>query len=361
MDGSSNDPPVEGLAEAVDAAPSRSSFLRVLLVLAATVVVLVGMRLAAPVLNPIIFAVVLSLLFGPIYTWLGRRGVPTPLALVMMLFGMTLLFLVIFYVLGASIARFSAGIGSYSAELNGRLASIQDLVDRLGLTKVHLRDVVEPRALTGVVGVVLSGIAGFLSNLFLILMIVLFLLAEGPALMDRLRTSAGRNHPQVERLAFVGQGVVRQFGLRAILNLVTAVGVTVLLFVLGVDFALMWGILTFFLSFVPYIGLVLAVLLALAEFGVGRALIVIAGVTIVNILAENVLSPMMMSRGLSISPTVVFLSFVFWAWLLGGPGAFLALPITLFVAVMLETFPETRWLANLMGISSPNAEAGPSR
>ena len=136
-------------------------------------------------------------------------------------------------------------------------------------------------------------------------MIVLFLLAEGPALMDRLLASAGTDHPQVERLAFVGQGAVRQFGLRAILNLVTAVGVTVVLLVLGVDFALMWGILTFFLSFVPYVGLVLAaappVLLALAEFGVGRALLVFAaGVTVVNILAENVLSPMV-SRG-SASP-----------------------------------------------------------
>ncbi len=335
-----------------------------LFVLAATVVVLVGMRLAAPVLNPIIFAVVLSLLFGPIYAWLGRRGIPTPVALVIMLVGLTLLFAVIFYVLGASIARFSAGIGSYSAGLNERLASIEPLVDRTGLSGVNLRDVVEPRALTGAIGVVLSGIAGFLSNLFLILMIMLFLLAEGPALMDRLRASVGGNHPQVERLAFVGQGVVRQFGLRAILNLVTALGVTILLLVFGVDFPFMWGILTFFLSFVPYIGLVLAVapatLLALAEFGAGRALIVIAGVTVINILAENVLSPMMMSRGLSISPTVVFLSFVFWAWLLGGPGAFLALPMTLFVAVMLDTFPETRWLANFMGIGAPDAETGPS-
>jgi predicted PurR-regulated permease PerM len=313
-----NAPPAKGIVGAAGSARERPTFSRVLLVLVGTVVVLVGL---------------------------------------------TLLFLIIFYVLGASIARFSAAIGSYSAGLNEQLTAIEPLVDRTGLSGVDLRDVVEPRALTGAVGVVLSGIAGFLSNLFLILMIVLFLLAEGPALMDRLRASTGTDHPQVERLAFVGQGVVRQFGLRAIVNLVTAIGITVLLLVLGVDFALMWGILAFFLSFVPYVGLVLAVapavLLALAEFGLGRALLVIAGVTIINILAENVLSPMM-SRGLSISPTVVFLSFIFWAWLLGGPGAFLALPITLFVAVMLDTFPETRWLANLVGISSPDAETGPS-
>ena len=162
-------------------------------------------------------------------------------------------------------------------------------------------------------------------------MIMLFLLAEGPSMMDRLRASTGGDHPRVERLTFVGHSVVRQFGLRAVINLATGAGVAILLFVLGVDFPLMWGILTFFLSFVPYIGLVLAVapavLLALAEFGVSRALLVIAGVVVINILAENVLSPMMMSRGLSISPTIVFLSFVFWASLLGGPGAFLALPI----------------------------------
>jgi AI-2 transport protein TqsA len=342
-----------------------------LLVLAATAVVLVGMRLAAPVLNPILFAVVLSLLFGPIYAWLKRRGIPTPLALVIMLVGLALLFSVIFYVLSASIARFSGEVGSYAAELNEQLASVEALADRVGLSNVDVRDVVKPSALAGAVGVVLSGIAGFLRNLFLILMIMLFLLAEGPALMSRLRASAGRDHPQVERLTVVGQSVVRQFGLRAIVNLVTAVGITILLFLLGVDFPLLWGILTFFLYFVPYIELVLAVapavLLALAEFGVERALFVVAGVTAINILAENVLSPVLMSRGLSISPTVVFVSFIFWAWLLGGPGAFLAVPITLFVAVMLDSFPETRWLANLMGVSgsdpgapAPEAEAKPT-
>ena len=141
-------------------------------------------------------------------------------------------------------------------------------------------------------------------------------------MMDRLRAGASGDNPQVERLTTIGSSVVRQFGLRAIVNLVTGAGVTILLFSLGVDFPLLWGILTFFLSFVPYIGLVLAVtpavVLALAEFGVSRAVLVIAGVIVINILAENVLSPMMMGRGLNISPTIVFLSFVFWAWLLGG-------------------------------------------
>ena len=343
------------------AALRQPSFLRVMLVLAATVVVLVGIHLSAPILNPILFAVVLSLLFYPVYSWLRRRRIPTPLALLIMLVGLTILFVALFFILGISITRFSERVGFYVTQLDVELDNLDVLLERLGLSNVDLQEVVNPSALAGALGVVLSGIAGFLSDLFLILMITLFLLGEGPAMMNRLRASVAEDNPQVARLTSVGQSVVRQFGLRAIVNLVTGAGVTILLLVLGVDFPLLWGILTFFLSFVPYIGLVLAVtpavVLALAEFGVDRALLVAAGVIVINVLAENVLSPMMMGRGLNISPTIVFLSFIIWAWLLGGPGAFLALPITLFVAVMFDTFPETRWLASLIGVGGADTGA----
>ena len=356
----SDDPTKSGadIVESMAATLRQPSFLRVVLFLASTVVVLVGLRLGAPILNPIFFAVVLTLLFSPVYSWLKRRGLPTPLALVVMLVGLTILFVALFFILSVSIARFSERVGFYVTQLDVELDNLDALLERLGLSNVDLQEVVKPSALAGALGVVLSGIAGFLSDLFLILMITLFLLGEGPAMMNRLRASVHKENVQVARLATVGQSVVRQFGLRAIVNLVTGAGVTVLLLVLGVDFPLLWGILTFFLSFVPYIGLVLAVapavVLALAEFGVDRALLVAAGVTVINVLAENLLSPMMMGRGLNLSPTVVFLSFILWAWLLGGPGAFLAVPITLFVAVMFDTFPETRWLASIIGVSGAN-------
>src|SRR5215211_3754299 len=353
-----------GISEAVAFTLRQTSFLRVMVVLAATGVVLVIIRLGAPILNPIFFALVLSLLFSPIYSWLKRRGLPSPVVLVIMLLVIGALFMGLFLILGASISRFSERVGYYTSQLNSQVVSLDALLERLGLSNVDLRDVVKPNALADAMGTVLSGVAGFLSDLLLILMIILFLLSEGPAMMNRLRTGAGRDNPQVERLTTVGRSVVRQFGLRAIVNLVTGAGVTVLLFLLGVDFPLLWGILTFFLSFVPYIGLVLAVtpavVLALAEFGLSRAVVVIAGMILIDTLVENVLSPMMMGHGLSLSPTIVFLSFTFWIWLLGAPGAFLAIPITIFVAVMFGTLPETRWLASIMTTSPAPDAATPS-
>src|SRR5215204_2961730 len=362
MNESSNNPLDDrsGITEARTTTLRQPSFLRVMLFLATTVVVFVGMRLSAPILNPILFAVILALLFSPIYGWLTRHRIPTPLALIIMLVGLTILFLGLFLIMGISIARFSGDIASYTGKLNVKVGNLQELAKSLGLSNVDIRDAVKPSALTGAISTVLSGVAAFLSNLFLILLYVLFFLAEGPAMMNRLRNSAGSDHPQFVRLTVFGRNVVRQLGLRAIVNLVTGAGVTVLLLVLRVDFPLMWGILAFFLSFIPWIGLPLAVapavVLALAEHGIDRALLVIAGVIVINILAENALSPMLMGRGLSLSPTALFIGFIFWAWLLGGPGAFLAAPLTIFMVLMLETFPETRWLASVMGASGSDSD-----
>ena len=362
MNESSNNPVDDrsGIGETITAALRQPSFLRVMVFLATTVVVFVGMRLSAPILDPILFAVVLALLFSPIYAWLRRHRIPTPLSLVIMLVGLTLLFVAIAAILGVSIARFSGDLGSYAGKLNVQVSNLQGLAKNVGISKVDVQNAFKPSAITGAIGTVLSGVADFLSNLFLILLYVLFFLAEGPAMMNRLRTSAGEDHPQVMRLTVFGRNVVRQLGLRAIVNLVTGAGVTVLLLVLRVDFPLMWGILAFFLSFIPWIGLPLAVapavVLALAEHGVTSAVLVIVGVILINILAENALSPMLMGRGLSLSPTVLFVGFIFWAWLLGGPGAFLAAPLTIFLVLMLDTFPETRWLASVMGVGPPDSE-----
>ena len=143
------------------------------------------------------------------------------------------------------------------------------------------------------------------------------------------------------------------------MNLITGAGISLFLLLLGVDFALLWGVLTFFLSFIPYIGIVVAtipaVLLAWAEYGPAWAILVIIGVMIANGVAENVVAPKLIGKGLSISPLVVFLSFFFWSWVLGPLGMFLSMPLTVIVLLVLESFDETRWLARTVS-TMPTAD-----
>jgi len=348
------------MTNAVTPARQPSSFGRVLLVLAATVVMAAGMRVGAPILNPILFAVVLSLIFSPVYSWLKRRGLSALPALLIMLVGLSILFGALFSFLSVSIGKYTGRLAYYTTQLEIRTGEFQTLLEGLGVPSIDLQNVVEPGAIVGALGSVLSGLGSFLSDLFLILVITLFLLSEGPAMLARLRASVAEDNPQLARLTVVGRGVIRQLGLRAITNFVIGTGISVLFWLLGVDFPVLWGVLAFFLSFVPYIGLSIAatpgVILALAEFGVGRAALVILGVIVINQLAEYGLDPFLLSRGLQLSPAVVFLSFTLWAWLLGAPGAFLAIPITLLLAAMFDTFPETRWLSSLM-TTRPAADA----
>src|SRR5829696_6051784 len=316
---------------------------------------------AGPILNPIFFALTLALIFSPVYGWLRRR-LPTLLALLIMIIGLVALTFGLVMLISTSLSRFTAELSYYAAQWDDQLAWLQAGLDELGLATVDLSSVFDPSLIATVLGTIAGAILSFMGDLFLIL--VLVFLAEGPAMMRRLQASVEGDHPRIERLFAVGKGVTRQFALRAVVNLATGAGVTLLLLVVGVPYPVLWGVLTFFLSYVPYIGLWVAMipptLLALAESGLGWALVVIAGVVVINVLAENALSPYLMGRGLNLSPTVVFFSFIFWIFLLGAPGAFLAMPLTLFIVVMLSTYPEASWLASLMVAQEPASEEVPA-
>src|SRR5215212_8176981 len=144
--------PPRGIMCAMDNGIRHPSFMRVIVALAAVVVVLVGMRLAAPILNPILFAVVLALLFGPLYSWLRRRGLSTPLALLIMLVFVGAILAGLFFTLGASIGRCAERLGCYTAQLIGRLYRRGARIGRLGLSNVALQDVVKPGALADALG-----------------------------------------------------------------------------------------------------------------------------------------------------------------------------------------------------------------
>src|SRR5215213_5097465 len=171
MNESTNNPPGErtGIGEAVTTALRQPSFLRVMLVLAATVVVLAGMRLGAPILNPILFAVVFALLFSPIYSWLKQRGLPAPLALLIMVVGLSVILVGLFGFLSVSIGRFTGRLDFYATQIEGLTNELQTLLDRLGLSSVDLSAIVDSSAIVGALGAILAGVAGFLSDLFLIL------------------------------------------------------------------------------------------------------------------------------------------------------------------------------------------------
>ena len=151
-------------------------------------------------------------------------------------------------------------------------------------------------------------------------------------------------------------------GISASAGLAAAVVNVILLAIIGVDFALLWGVLSFFMSFVPKIGFFLSLvppaIMALIQFGLPQMLIVIVAYIVINNVIDNVIVPQFIQESVNISPTVTYLSLVLWAWVLGPIGAILAVPLAITLQAILASREETRWLAYMMGSGKEPFESG---
>lgn len=333
----------------------RSSFTRLLVALAAGVVVLLGMRAAADFVNIVVMAFFFGIVLMPLYQRLLRRTGKTGWAI-----GLMFLLVVLFGLAMGAFMLYSAGqmmasLDDYGGALGTQLQATAAELEATGATSASsLLAQVDTQQVVAFMAGIAASLVSAVANLGVALFIMLFFMAEVPALAARLRGSLGDDHPLVGRMGRYGQDMITYFLVRTKLNLLTGIGITVLLWLLGVDFALLWGVLAFFLSYIPYIGLILATIpgmvLAFAEYGLGRALLVVLGIVVWNLILENVIQPAMTGKELSLSPTFVFIMFLLWAALLGPVGAFLAMPITVAAVLAMDSFDDSRWLAALCGM-----------
>jgi predicted PurR-regulated permease PerM len=159
-----------------------------------------------------------------------------------------------------------------------------------------------------------------------------------------------RSLSTIERFS---QDAKRYLVIKTLISAATGLVVWLWLLILGVDYPVLWGMLSFLLNYVPNIGPLIAALpvalLALVQLGVGSALLTVLGFAMVHIVVGNILEPKLTGKGLSLSTLVVFLSLVFWGWVLGPIGMILSVPMTSLVTIALESYEETRGLAFMLG------------
>ena len=328
--------------------------------------VMVGLALfliswLAPVLAPLGLGLFLAALAAPIFTWLDERGRSAVIALILTI-GLVVVIggaLILLILSGAR--ELTEGIATYSTSLQARYPDSAETIATGGILAA-LREVLPPDLLVGVLRTV-TGIALEIGQTLVFAVIVAALLLLDSRRLARLATGGlGSENPVFREAPAIARAAVTYFTVRIRVNLVTAIGFLVLLLVLGVDDALLWSIGAFFLSFVPYLGLVLAIIppaiLALAESGPLASLAVIVGGTVLNLVAENVLEPTLTGRALSLSTWLVFIMFFFWVWLLGPIGALLSMPITVLVVLVLQHNEPTQWVAALLTREGAPATGG---
>ncbi|NHZ73725.1 MAG: AI-2E family transporter [Nitrospirae bacterium] len=344
----------------------RTDFRGLLISLAAGVVLIYGLKAAQAIVVPFLLSVFLTVVGVPPLAWLRRKGVPNAVAVGLVVVGMVLVVVLMVSLIGTSVADFTSRIPYYRERLDQQITTLLEslgLAERIGSTG-DLLATVDPGAAIDMVGGLLNSVSGIFNYTFLILFSVIFMLAEVASIPDKLEAAFSSSEETLRAFARFNKSLNRYIGLKTAIGLVTAIAVTIWVTILGLDFPLLWGVVAFLFNYVPNIGSIIAaipaVLLALVQWGPGRAIVVGVGYLVINLLIGNLIEPRVLGRGLGLSTLVVFLSLVFWGWVLGPMGMLLSVPLTMTLVMALESHERTRRLALLLGIEAEEKAARPS-
>ncbi len=328
--------------------------------LASIFIIMLGIKSTAAIINPILLALVITIAVIPLPQKLMRRGMSGKMALVLTIVAVVGAILAVMVLVAASIyalklkmPTYATNIAQRSEELSSLFAYSSSITE--GLAQLSSQDI------SSFAGKAIGILAGALVQVFMTMLIFIFMLSAAISIPEKSENEFIAGNAFMDSVHAFTSDVSRYVTVTTIINFLVGLGDALFLMVLGVDFALLWGLLAWFFGYIPTIGFWLALIpptiLAWAEHGMTTAAIVFIGFVLINGSVQNFIQPKMMGENLNISPIVVFLSLFIWGWLLGAIGAILAVPMTLMVLVILERFESTRGFVRLIRFSGGDEEA----
>ena len=342
-----------------------SPIARALIVAAAVAIVVLFLQAAASIVAPMLLAAFIAVIATPPLRWMRRKGTPKWVALGLIVFVLLDIGSIFALLTTGALEEFRHSLPSYQERfvlLNEQLGHWMEGVGMVDSIE-SAPELFNPASATGLVRAAVTGMSGIFGTGLLILLAVTFMLLEAPGLKAKFKAAFQIGKDSEARLDRVFNAVNRYMVIKTLASLATALCIWIWLRILGIDFAVLWAILAFLLNFVPFVGAILmmipAVLIALLQTDLWTALLVALGYLVVNTVIGSILEPRIMGRGLGISTLAVFISLLFWGWVLGTVGVFLSVPLTIALMIALEASPQTRPIAILLGpevVQKPDPE-----
>jgi predicted PurR-regulated permease PerM len=321
---------------------------------AAVVVVIFGMQAASVLLVPFLLAVFIALITVRPMLWLQARGVPSVIAALLIVTAVMLLLGLVGMILGTSIADFTAALPGYQERLNAIIDGALNFAARYvedDQSVETLGDLIDPGWVMGLAANLLNALRDVLTNAFLIMFTMVFILLEASSFGVKIQAAFGRSSGTIERARQFLTNLGRYLGIKTVASLATGICAWLATWWIGLDFPLLWGMFAFLLNYVPTIGSIIAavpaILMALVQLGVGEAIWTAMAFVMINVTFGNFIEPRLMGYGVGISPLIVFVGLFFWGWVFGPVGMLLSVPLTMTLKMALESDDNTRWIAIL--------------
>ncbi|HGY2794269.1 TPA: AI-2E family transporter [Citrobacter amalonaticus] len=329
--------------------------LKIVIMLGMLVIILTGIRFAADIIVPFILALFIAVVLSPLVQQMVKLRVPRVLAISLLVIIIVMAMVLLLAYLGTSLNELARTLPQYRSSLVIPLKNLEPWLVRLGIgvSVDEMVKYIDPNAAMTLITNLLAQLTNAMSSIFLLLLTVVFMLLEVPQLPTKFQQIMVRPVEGMAAIQRAIDSVSHYLVLKTAISLVTGLVVWGMLSALDVRFAFIWGLLAFALNYIPNIGSVLAaippIIQVLAFGGLYDALVVLAGYLIINLVFGNILEPRIMGLGLGLSTLVVFLSLIFWGWLLGPVGMLLSVPLTIIVKIALEQSVGGQSIAILLG------------
>lgn len=329
---------------------------RVVLFTAATVVITAGAIYSSTFITIMMMAFFISIVAAHPVAWLDKKKVPHVLSVILVLLGILLIISGLSSLIGTSVSGFTSHLGKYESRLQGILVSTIQEMNRLGisLSTDRLTQLFDPGKILGFTASTLGQLGNLMSNATLIFFIVLFALLEMNSIALKWKVfGASATGKTIKNLGRIESSVRHYLVIKTFTSLLTGVLVGGLLGILGVEYAVLWGLIAFLLNYIPNIGSIIAaipaVLFAWIQLGFIAMIWAMVIFVFVNLLIGYLIEPRVMGRGLGLSNLVVLLSLIIWGYMLGIVGMFFSVPLTMTLKIILEQNEATMPLAALLG------------
>ncbi|MFT7879536.1 MAG: AI-2E family transporter [Sulfurimonas sp.] len=322
------------------------------LVMAAVVIILAGIKMAAVIVVPFLLAFFLTVILSPFYLWLKSKRVNEIFALMMIVSLLIAIITILFLLVGNSVEDFTNNVPAYEAKLRADLIALLEKLQTWGVSipKEDILTLVNMQSVMQYIATTLKSLGSLVTQSFMIILTVVFMLMEISQFSNKLTQT---NTNSLEKFIDISDSIKHYLLLKFFTSAATGIIITIGLKFFDIHYAVLWGLVAFMLNFIPTIGSIIAavpaVLMAIVQYDISTSLGVALLYITVNVSIGSILEPRIMGRGLGLSTLIVFLSLIFWGWLLGPIGMLLSVPLTIMIKIALDTQENTKWIAIMLG------------
>lgn len=335
--------------------PECSRVERALFIIALVFIIIIAVKMTVYLVSLILMAIILSMLTLPAVNWLRERGLSNFSAVMILTIVACLVIAGGVFLTLLSFNSLVTDLPQYQKELNMRLGDISAMLVSVGLPA----DMLSPSSFNigDMLSYAITGAQSFFEGfmyLFFVAVTTFFILLDAPRLFTHLEHTLGKSSDALQKYTRMSGYVIDFIVVRTETNFIHGLLFGSFLGIMGVHGAILWGVLTFLLGYIPYFGLLIAAIPALffawLQFGTPGAIAVIVAICVLNLIVENPVYSYLASRKFEMPALIVILSVIFWGWLLGLVGMFFAVPFTLMLLLLFESFDELRWINAMMGV-----------